>query len=290
LIISVLELFSVEFEGVFVGWLNNRYEISKKVRRRPDRKEWYNKRIMLTENFTVSTITWARDKREENLVYDSLSTISDKNIHVVAVDGGSREEFLYRIKSLKNISVIISSKKGLQNQILESLKEAQRSNKYVFYAESNKNDFFENQLDEFIFRAMNIISKNPNTGIVLPSRTKESFSTFPSFQQQSESVLNTILSGFLGKNVKDFAYGPRIIAGDLIPYLDRLPKDIGWGWMTYILIIAKKMGMSIHAVNLDLPCPKDERVETESDKIFRLKQLRNHIEGMEEGLKFKPKL
>lgn len=242
---------------------------------------------MSVEKLTVSTITWARDKKEEKDIYDSLFALSAKNIHVVAVDGGSSEEFLDSLKKFRNISVIRSSKKGLQNQVVESLREAQASSRYIFYTESNKSDFFRNQFDGFLFRAIDIMDKNPNTGIVLPSRTKESFSTFPEFQQRSESFLNTILSEFLDREMGDFAYGPRIMVRDLIPYLDRLSRDVGWGWMSYLLIIAKRLGRSIHTVNLDLPCPKDERIETDAIKLFRLRQLRNHTEGIEEGLSLK---
>lgn len=241
---------------------------------------------MPVEKFTVSTITWARDRKEEKLVYDSLSALAGKNIHVVAVDGGSSEEFLDSLKKFRNISVIRSSKKGLQNQVVESLREAQASSRYILYTEANKSDFFRNQFDGFLSRAMNVIDKNPNTGIVLPSRTKESFSTFPEFQQRSEFFLNTVLSEFLDKK-GDFAYGPRIIASDLIPYLDQLPRDVGWGWMTYLLLITKGLGKNIHTVDLDLPCPQGERENTYADKLLRLKQLKNHIEAVEEGLKFK---
>lgn len=221
-------------------------------------------------------------------MYDSLSVLSSKNINIVAVDGGSSKEFLGRIKKFRNISVIRSSKKGLQNQVVESLLEAQASSRYIFYTESNKSDFFRSHLDGFLSRAMTIIDKNPNAGIVLPSRTKESFSTFPEFQQRSESFLNTILSEFIDREVGDFAYGPKIIASDLIPYLGHLLRDVGWGWMTYLLLIAKKLEKSIYAVELDLPCPRDERENTYADKLLRLKQLKNHIEGVEEGLNFKP--
>lgn len=243
---------------------------------------------MSTENLTVSTITWARNRKEEELVYDSLSALSGKNIHVVAVDGGSSEEFLDSLKKFRNISVVKSSKTGLQNQVVESLRKAQTSSKYIFYTEANKSDFFRSHFDGFLSRAMNIVDRDPNTGIVLPSRTKESFSSYPAFQQQSESFLNTVLSEFIERGVGDFSYGPRIIVRDLIPYLDGLSRDVGWGWMTYLLLISKKLGRSIYTVDLDLPCPKDERENTYADKLLRLKQLKNHIEAIEEALNFKP--
>lgn len=250
---------------------------------------WYNT-TMSAERLTISTITWARDKKEEKSIYGSLSTLSNKNIHIVAVDGGSSEEFLNNLKNLRNISIIRSLKKGVQNQAVESLNKAQSYSEYVFYTESNKGDFFRNNLDEFLSKANSIIDKDPNAGVILPSRTKESFSTYPVFQQQSESFLNTILGEFLNKKAIDFSYGPRIITGDLIPYVGQLPRDISWGWMTYLLFVAENLGKNTYAVDLDLPCPKDERIETESDKLFRLKQLRNHIEAVEEGLKFKRNL
>lgn len=243
---------------------------------------------MPAEKFTVSTITWARDRREEDLVYDSLSKLSSKNIHVIAVDGGSREEFLDKIKTLRNISIFRSSKEGLQNQILESLNKAQTSSKYVFYTESNKNDFFKNHLDEFLSEAAKIIDKDSNVGIILPSRTEESFSTYPVFQKKSESFLNMTLNELLDKKTVDFTYGPRVIASDLIRYIGQLPKDIGWGWMTYLLFIAKKLGKNIHAVDLNLSCPQNERENTPSEKLLRLRQLKNHIQATEEGLSFKP--
>lgn len=238
---------------------------------------------MSCEKLAVSTITFARNEKEENLILEGLSSLSAKKVpSIFVVDGGSRKEFLEQLKTIPKIFLISSLGDGLQNQIAESLKKAKESGApFIFYTESNKAWFFKEKADEFIEKALNLAEKDPAFGMAIASRTPESFSTFPPFQRYEESVVNKLIADFGGLEQNgDYTYGPRIISSSLIPYLDRISGDLGWGWMSFLLIVGKRLGKNIHTVSLDLPCPPDEQKETEKDKVYRLKQFKNQVDAI----------
>jgi hypothetical protein len=83
----------------------------------------------------------------------------------------------------------------------------------------------------------------------------------------------------------DYTYGPRIMSSTLVSYLDRITEDVGWGWMSFLTIIAKRLGKSVHSVVLDLPCPEEERSEGEAERIFRLSQLKDHVSAMTQAMR-----
>ena len=136
--------------------------------------------------------------------------------------------------------------------------------------------------------ANDIINLNSNTGVVVASRTPQSFSTFPPFQRLEEKMTNQLLYYFLGdKQDVDYTYGPRIISASLINFLDRVSSDLGWGWLSYILLASHRSGEEIHPVTLDLPCPQEEREETEKDKLYRLRQFKEHVNALYQALSIK---
>lgn len=243
---------------------------------------------MARENLVISTITLARSKAEGNLILNSLEMLIDKGIApIIAVDGGSDREFVEKIESLKGVSIITDKKDGLQGQIKKSLLEAKKTGyRYIFYTEPNKYDFFASQTEIFVDKTMELADNDVNFGIALPSRNQKSYTTFPPFQQYTETVTNNLISSFNGKTYgKDYAYGPRIIESSLVSYLNKIEDDLVWGWMSFLVIIAHRLGKTLHTISLDLPCPENERIETENDKVYRLKQLGDHIKAIYQATK-----
>lgn len=237
---------------------------------------------MRIENLSVSTITLARNKNEAVKICDSLKVLSKHFPIVVAVDGGSSPSFLKDIRNIPHVR-ILSEKGGLVTQVKRSLQEAARENKqFILYTESNKLAFFENSLSRFLELADSYIH-DPNCGVILPCRTSDSFATFPPFQQITEGFLNLVLSKFTMSEL-DYTYGPRIISASLLSSLNEIGDDMGWGWMSDIILAAKKQNKKIIGIEVDLPCPIDERAETEKDKRHRIKQLRDHLLTIERNL------
>lgn len=225
------------------------------------------------------TITLARDKNEEKTILSAIKALRTKtNLFLVVVDGGSSKNFLEKLNSFNKIKLISSRKSGLFNQIKDGLKQIDRvSTDYVFYFESNKWGFINNDFEKFLNKSNTLIKKNKKTGVILASRNKFSFKTFPRVQRISESIINKVLKIILKEKIIDYTYGPRIISFKVVEEIIKQDKNLGWGWMTKTLIICKKLEMNIVSLEMDLRCPEDERVETLNDIKLRLRQLKEHL-------------
>ena len=234
------------------------------------------------EKMIASTITWARSPNEERAIIDSITELSTRDFKaIVVVYGGSSKQFLDELSAIPKTTIITNAdNKGLQYQVVESLRRASKENAgWVFYTESNKFHFFKDKLDEFLSTANSYMSQDKNCGIILPLRSKRSFMTFPPFQREAETVINNAIQ-VVTNQALDCTYGPRIISSDLLECLDELPEGIDWGWMSYVLTVAHKKGKSIYGVELDLDCPKDDRAEGTKEKLLRIKQLGDHIRAI----------
>jgi hypothetical protein len=66
----------------------------------------------------------------------------------------------------------------------------------------------------------------------------------------------------------------------LIPYLEFLTEDIGWGWRHYILGIAHRLGYSIVQCTGSLPCPTDQRADSRSELMHQMRQLSQNLQGL----------
>lgn len=237
---------------------------------------------MSPEGIGVSTITLARTPNEEKQIVDSLKVLSKLNLPIVVCDGGSPADFLDQLKKIEGIIITPQPGGSLLNQVRESLNTAAAAFPYVFYTESNKLDFFSRQLLFFLDEANKII-KQSHPDVIVASRSPESFSTYPPFQKQTESITNLLLADFLETKIQDYSYGPRVIDSQLISSLNSIGTDLGWGWMSYILFAAKNNRQEIKSLEIDLPCPQNEREETAKDKRLRLKQLDDHIRAILEA-------
>ena len=236
------------------------------------------------EQYIIATITLARNNQEKQRIFRGIKILSQKNIpEIVAVDGGSGADFISSLSRIPKVNIVKASKPGLQNQTIKSLQIAAKTNiPYLLYTESDKFRFFDNELDQFIFKSDKITAKDKNFGLIIPSRNIRSFAKFPFLQQLTESAINKIISHLIksGKN-NDYVYGPKLVARSLLPYLKLISdKDIGWGWMSYLTIVAHKLGKRIYTISMDLSPPIENEKEDEIQKKLRLKQMKNHIEGI----------
>jgi len=238
---------------------------------------------MSYEKYTISTITYGRSHEEERRIARGLRALSAKHIPtIIASDGGSSVPFLDELQKIPNVRIVRAAQKGLFPQVTESLQKAGETDQpYIFYTESDKARFFEQGLDEFIAIATDIAERDAHFGLIIPARNQQSFSAFPPFQQDTESSVNGIIDRLTNQDEKrDYLYGPKIVAKSLIPYLEKVSDDIGWGWMSYLAIIAHRLNKTNYTVSLDLPTPAENENEDEEEKLLRLKQMRDHFNGI----------
>lgn len=122
-------------------------------------------------------------------------------------------------------------------------------------------------------------SLESNTGVVIASRSSKGFATFPSFQQMTETTINRCCTEIIGKEM-DYCYGPFLLNAQLIPYLTKLDADCGWGWRPFLFAVAHRLGYNIEFHEDDFNCPPDQRDDDATEKIYRMKQLTQNIEGL----------
>jgi hypothetical protein len=106
----------------------------------------------------------------------------------------------------------------------------------------------------------------------------------------AEALLNQLCSrAFEQEEEGDYLYGPLLIRTDLVPYVRRVPVELGWGWRIYLVAIAVRLGVGVPCWVTDLPCPEEQRGEDGADaRIYRIEQMAQGAAGLAAGLKADP--
>jgi hypothetical protein len=225
---------------------------------------------------SIATMTWARDADEERLVGESAEHLAALGVPVYATDGGSAPEFVNFLRALPNFTVFEAGSPGVWTQARRSVRAAiEAGSPFVLYTESDKRDFFRDRLEEFVGEA----PVGENLGVVLASRSAESYATFPEFQRRTEEAINRCCAELAG-HYFDFTYGPFIFNRALLPALERLPDDIGWGWRPYAFAVAHRLGYRVESIAKDLPCPAEQREDDSRERLYRMRQLGQSVQGL----------
>lgn len=225
----------------------------------------------------VATMTWARDAGEERLLRESLPLLAALGAPVFVTDGGSGGPFLDFLRALPNFQVLQAGAPGAWPQARSSIGAAADASAagFILYTEPDKRDFFRDNLREFISMA----PSERDVGVVLASRSAESFGTFPEFQRHTETTINRCCAEVLGVEA-DFTYGPFLFNRALVPHLDGAEEGIGWGWRPYAFGTARGLGYRIAQVERHLPCPPEQREDDEAERLYRIRQLGQNIRGL----------
>jgi hypothetical protein len=232
---------------------------------------------MNCKEVAVATMTWARDAAEERLLRESLPLLAGLGAPVFVADGGSGGPLLDFIRGLPNFQLFEAGEPGVWRQARMSLAAAAdvRAARFILYTESDKRDFFRDGLREFISEA----PAGEDVGVVLASRSPESFNTFPEFQRHTETTINRCCAEVLGVEA-DFTYGPFLLNRALVPHLNRADEAVGWGWRPYAFGTARREGFRIRHVERHLPCPTAQREDDEAERLYRMRQLAQNIQGL----------
>ena len=224
----------------------------------------------------VATMTWARDAAEERLLRESLTLLADFGLPVYVTDGGSGAAFKDFLGMLPNVTPCEPTDGGLWEQVRRSLLAAEGAERrFVLYTEPDKRDFFRGGLGEFISAA----PCDEEVGVVLASRSGASFSTFPEFQRGTEEAINRCCAEVVGEPF-DFSYGPFLLNRALVPRLCEAPGDLGWGWRPYAFGAASRLGYRVESISKELPCPPEQREDSPRERLYRMRQLSQSVEGL----------
>jgi hypothetical protein len=225
------------------------------------------------DNVCIATISWARNEGEEKTLSESLTRLAGVGLPVYVTDGGSSERFRKLLDGLPNLTVLKA--KGLWTQAKSSIRAAEKSGAdFILYTEPDKLEFFSNHLSTLLQQPV-----GDSTGVLLASRSSQGYSTFPSFQQMTETAINQCCREVIGKDI-DYCYGPFLFNTKLISYLEALDDNCGWGWRPFVFAIAHRLGLKVEAFEGDFYCPVDQRRDDEGDRIYRMKQLTQNINAL----------
>jgi hypothetical protein len=231
---------------------------------------------MNISELSIATISWARDEEEEKLLRESLQQLAKLERPVYITDGGSTSSFLDFLTGFPNFVILKAEEKGVWAQAKKSLSEAYKNaSPFILYTEPDKLDFFENGLP----RMLDEVTVDEQLGVITASRSTKGFATFPAFQQMTETTINNCCNEVIGYNV-DYTYGPFILNTKLVPYVDLIQDDIGWGWRPYVFGIAKRLGYKVEAFKHDFSCPLTQQEDSAKERVYRMKQLSQNIQGI----------
>ncbi len=231
---------------------------------------------MTPADLCVCTISLARDGQEARLICRALQQLSSTGIRVIVSDGGSPASVVDFIRALPNVSLVAPKGRGLVPQIRAALPAAaQLKTRFVLYSESDKALFFEHHLAEFIAQAPD----DDEVGVVLASRTPKSFATFPPLQRFAETALAHLTSE-ITNHPTDYSYGPFLLNSALIPRVETIGDTLGWGWREFMFAIAARSGYRVTHVAGDYECPPDQLHEGDAERVHRMRQLSQSVEGL----------
>lgn len=227
-------------------------------------------------NVAVATMTWARDEEEERLLREAVTYLAEEKIPTFITDGGSGPDFVSFLRNLPGFQVFEAGVPGVFPQSRQSLRAAVDSGaEFILYTEPDKKLFFDGKLREFIAGA----PAGDHVGVVLAARSEKSFATFPEFQRYTESAINRLCAEFVGEQA-DFTYGPFLVNRELTSYLDVLEDDVGWGWRPFIFAAAHNAGYRVVHLVDDFPCPPEQQGDNRAERIYRMRQLGQSINGL----------
>ena len=206
----------------------------------------------------------------------SLTALAAVGLPVCVADKGTSPDFTEFLEALSGFEVTIPEASSLVGQVQSSLRAARRTERsFIFYAESDKEEFFRDGLRPFL----TVAPDTDDVGVVLAARSASSFATFPAFQRFTERTINDTWFELTGQR-GDYSYGPLMLNRALVPHLNDLGPEVGWGWRHVAVGVARRLGYRVVLIEGEYPCPSDQRQENDVDKHHRLRQLHQNILGV----------
>jgi len=224
----------------------------------------------------IATMTAARSEHEAAVLGAAIEQLAHLNLPILSADAGSVADFTDRARGVPQLELWREGATLVQ-QIKACFRRALKAgHRVVLYTEPDKKEFFEAGATTFIEQT----AACRGEGVCIAARDSESFATFPPGQQSAERAFNHLAKDVLGI-APDLLYGPLILDLELAAtYLDQVPDDLGWGWRTYVIAQCVLAGKSVESIVGRHSCPLEQRTETARDRIYRLTQLKQNVEGL----------
>ena len=231
---------------------------------------------MFASDVCIAAIAFARDDQEDALIRRAMQHLSTTGIQLVVADGGSPPALVDFITHLPRVTLVKPPTRGLVPQVKAALATAASlDTRFVLYTEGDKAEFFDRHLADFVSRAP---SEN-DVGVTVAARSNASFATFPPLQRYCEHAL-AHLTAEVTRVPGDYSYGPFIMHRALLDDMRDVPDDLGWGWRHFMFAAAALRGRRVTHVTGDYDCPIDQRHEGERERIHRLRQFSQSLEGL----------
>lgn len=233
---------------------------------------------MRSPHLVVVTITLSRNPAEETALLNALTVLRYCGLPVIAADAHSSAKFTKELRGL-HFDVVTPRRRGLVPQVKAGLRQAllRYPGKFVLYTEPDKYPFFAGRLYQFLRQ----LTRTAKLGVGIPARDLPSFGTFPLGQQWTESFTNEATNLCFGGNIRDYCYGPLLLSRRAVEFALEAPDELGWGWRFYAMARTHQAGLQLRAVEMDLPCPAEQRKEdSRSDRMYRLKQMRQNLSAL----------
>jgi hypothetical protein len=226
-------------------------------------------------DIAIATMSWARTDDEETRLSRALTRLCDLGVPVCLSDRGTSGRLTERLTRLPNLRMATPAA-GLVTQVQSSIRLAGTLGcGWILYTEPDKEDFFDGGLGEFIANA----PSSSDVGVVLASRTADSFQSFPPMQRETEEIINHLISDQIGVS-GDYSYGPFLFSRTLLADVLSLPSHLGWGWRHATFLAAHRRGLRVLHAAGDFRCPPDQREESDADRRHRLIQLSQNVLGL----------
>jgi hypothetical protein len=200
-------------------------------------------------------------------------------VRVAVADAGTSRDFSGFLTRLPGFHATVPSARGLIAQVMASVSlAASFDTPFILYTEPDKELFFEGPVGDFVRRAAGGREAH-ELGVALAARSEASFRTYPPMQRYTEGVINTLCGDIVGC-LGDYSYGPFLLSRALVPHLQGLRPDLGWGWRHFAFRAAHRHGLPVVHVTGEYPCPPDQQAEDDAERTHRLRQLSENIAGL----------
>lgn len=225
----------------------------------------------------IATLTLARTKLERDIIFKTQAALSQLGYPLVIADHfNSPFSLVKKLKQLDNVSVIAGV--DFNSRVRKSFLKAAQLADCILWLESDKLEFAKLYVQDFI----NYWLKNP-AGILVPARTKASFSKYPKYQQKMEKFLWYSAAQLLNTRVVDLTYGPMIFPSMLVKYLLKSQSPIDFGYhYSFLTAVNCRLGQPLKAISYKITPPQDVQKDDELI-LFRMQQVKNWICGLKDG-------
>jgi len=226
------------------------------------------------DDIIFATATWARTQKESEVILSSLRSLSKFKKRIVVGDKSTSDfPLAKKLSEIPGISIV--SGETLDDQRREVYLEAAKIGKNIFWLESDKKFFIENELEKILTRDI------PEEHIVIPFPDKHSFNAYPPFQKEIENCLNKIVGLYIHGD-RHLTYGPMMFPSRLVEYIGMSKKELGWGMNVFLAVIGSAQGMQLDYVEVVVPHDVDIQ-DGESLRRFRLEQVIDYARSIQEA-------